>query len=132
MLGLALTQSYQAVRTASSSPFRLPSSRAFSRKQYRLFWIDLSMIFTLQEVLCFNSCSLNGEELTVLTAWYDWVNANLSIDLDLIVYLRTSPDVAHSRLKKRGRKEEAGVPLTFIESLHNSYENWLIKETRGP
>lgn len=76
--------------------------------------------------------SLNGEELAVLTAWYDWVNTNLSIDLDLIVYLRTSPDVAHSRLKERGRKEEAGVPLSFIESLHNSYENWLIKETQGP
>jgi len=76
--------------------------------------------------------TLNGEELAVLTAWYDWVNTNLSIDLDLIVYLRTSPDVAHERLKERGRKEEAGVPLSFIESLHKSYENWLIHETQGP
>ena len=58
---------------------------------------------------------LNSEELNVLTAWYEWVDTHLNIDLDLIVYLRTSPAVAHSRLMARGRKEEAGIPVSFIE-----------------
>ena len=31
---------------------------------------------------------LDEAELNVLTAWYDWVENNLGIDLDLIVYLR--------------------------------------------
>ena len=59
--------------------------------------------------------SLCGAELEVLIAWYDWLNNNVGIPLDLIVYLRTSPEVAYQRLKERGRKEEAGVPMKFIE-----------------
>lgn len=76
--------------------------------------------------------SLCGAELEVLFSWYDWLDNNLGIPLDLIVYLRTTPDVAHNRLKKRGRKEEAGVPVEFIEGLHQSYEDWLINQKQGP
>ena len=76
--------------------------------------------------------SLCGAELEVLTSWYEWLNNNVGIPLDLIVYLRTSPQVAYERLRARGRKEEAGVPMQFIESLHQSYEDWLIHRTQGP
>jgi len=76
--------------------------------------------------------SLSGAELEVLFSWYDWLHSNIGIPLDLIVYLRTSPEVAYKRLQERGRKEEAGVPMNFIESLHQSYEDWLIHKTQGP
>ena len=66
--------------------------------------------------------SLCGAELEVLTAWYDWLNNNVGIPLDLIVYLRTSPEVAYQRLRERGRKEEAGVPMEFIEVRRNFRE----------
>lgn len=75
--------------------------------------------------------SLCGAELEVLNSWYDWLNSNIGIELDLIVYLRTSPAVAHERLVKRGRKEEAGVPMQFIEGLHQSYEDWLVHKVHG-
>ena len=51
----------------------------------------------------------------MLFSWYDWLNSNIGLPLDLIVYLRTSPAVAYERLKARGRKEETGVPMEFIE-----------------
>jgi len=76
--------------------------------------------------------SLSGAELEVLFSWYDWLNSNIGLPLDLIVYLRTSPAVAYERLKARGRKEETGVPMEFIESLHHSYEDWLIHQKQGP
>ena len=53
--------------------------------------------------------------MKVLFSWYDWLNSNIGLPLDLIVYLRTSPEVAYERLRKRGRKEEAGVPLEVLE-----------------
>ena len=59
--------------------------------------------------------SLSGAELEVLVSWYDWMNSNIGLPLDLIVYLKTSPQVAYERLRQRGRKEEAGVPMEFIE-----------------
>jgi len=76
--------------------------------------------------------SLCGAELEVLFSWYDWLNDKIGMPLDLIVYLRTSPEVAYERLRARGRKEEAGVPMHFIEGLHQSYEDWLINQTQGP
>jgi len=75
--------------------------------------------------------SLSGSELAVLFEWYSWLDNNLGIPLDLIVYLRTSPQVAYERLRQRGRKEEAGVPMDFIEGLHRSYEDWLIQQSQG-
>jgi len=75
--------------------------------------------------------SLSGSELEVLIEWYKWLDTHLGIPLDLIVYLRTSPQVAYDRLRKRGRKEEAGVPMQFIEGLHQSYEDWLIHQSQG-
>ena len=59
--------------------------------------------------------SLSGAELETLFSWYEWLNTHIGLPLDLIVYLRTSPEVAYERLKKRGRKEEAGVPLEFLQ-----------------
>ena len=59
--------------------------------------------------------SLGGAELEVLVSWYDWMDSSIGLPLDLIVYLRTSPQVAYERLRQRGRKEEAGVPMEFIE-----------------
>lgn len=76
--------------------------------------------------------SLSGAELEVLFSWYNWVDSNLGLPLDLIVYLRTSPGVAYERLRARGRKEEAEVPMKYIEGLHLSYEEWLVQKTKGP
>jgi len=75
--------------------------------------------------------SLCGAELEVLFSWYDWLDDKIGMPLDLIVYLRTSPEVAYDRLRQRGRKEEAGVPMEFIEGLHQSYEDWLIHQKQG-
>ena len=56
--------------------------------------------------------------------------------------------MAYDRLRKRGRKEESGVPMQFIEvifksnltllevlncfvqGLHQSYEDWLIHQSQ--
>lgn len=45
---------------------------------------------------------------------------------DLIVYLRTSPEVAYDRIKKRARDEESCVPIEYLKDLHTLHENWLI------
>lgn len=75
--------------------------------------------------------TLQPAELSVLYNWFSFLENNMDISLDLIVYLRTSPEVAYERLKKRGRKEEAGVPMEFIQHLHQCYEEWLISEKFG-
>lgn len=76
--------------------------------------------------------SLTEEELAVLHSWFDWLDETMVLDLDLIVYLRTTPEVAHQRLTMRGRKEESCVPVEYLKLLHEAYEDWLINQSFGP
>ena len=50
-------------------------------------------------------------EYSVLCEWFNFLAAkgaqtNIDIGVDLIVYLRTSPQIAYERKKARARKEE--------------------------
>ncbi|KAJ9583803.1 hypothetical protein L9F63_021853, partial [Diploptera punctata] len=64
-------------------------------------------------------------EYLILCQWYEWIEQNFDIDLDLIVYLRSSPEVVYERIKKRNRSEESTVSLDYLRQLHESYEKWL-------
>ncbi|XP_063294513.1 thymidine kinase 2, mitochondrial [Pelobates fuscus] len=68
-------------------------------------------------------------DYAVLTEWFKWITKNIDLSVDLIVYLRTSPETCYERLKKRCREEEKVVPLEYLNAIHNLYEEWLIKET---
>ena len=39
----------------------------------------------------------------------------MDLQLDLIVYLRTAPEVSYERMRARNRKEEAGAPLSYLQ-----------------
>lgn len=43
---------------------------------------------------------------------------------DVIVYLKTSPQIARYRMLLRGREEESSVGLDYLTALHNEYEHW--------
>ena len=81
---------------------------------------------------------LNGvivdHELEVLNAYYDFfvTSEGVDIEVDLIIYLRTDPEVAFERLKKRNRGEEQLIPIEYIRQLHDLHEKWLLKDRRGP
>jgi len=62
----------------------------------------------------------------VLQEWYEFIHEYHNIPCDLIVYLRTSPEVAYERIKQRARDEESCVPLQYLKDLHELHENWLI------
>ncbi|CAG4975713.1 unnamed protein product [Colias eurytheme] len=68
---------------------------------------------------------LEDPQYQVLLSWFDYTEKNLDISLDLIVYLRTTPEVVWERMMKRGRAEESEVPLEYLQQVHDSYENWL-------
>ena len=71
--------------------------------------------------------NLQPAEYSVLAEWYSWLERNLDLKLDMIVYLQTTPDVVYKRMKSRGRAEEATVPLDYLASLHETYEDWLVR-----
>ncbi len=46
--------------------------------------------------------------------------------MDLIIYLRTTPEKALERINVRARSEENTIPLEYIQQLHGLHEEWLI------
>ncbi|NWI48635.1 KITM kinase, partial [Picathartes gymnocephalus] len=50
-------------------------------------------------------------DYAVLSEWFDWIQDNTDVSVDLIVYLQTSPKVCYERLKTRCREEEKVIPL---------------------
>lgn len=41
---------------------------------------------------------------------------------DVVIYIKTSPEVSQQRMQQRARKCEDEVPLTYLQALHNKYE----------
>ncbi|XP_049869586.1 deoxynucleoside kinase-like [Pectinophora gossypiella] len=69
--------------------------------------------------------NIQEAEYHVLSEWFDYTNRHLDISLDLIVYLKTSPQIVWERMMKRGRAEESEIPLEYLQQVHEAYESWL-------
>ncbi|XDB59721.1 PREDICTED: thymidine kinase 2, mitochondrial isoform X2 [Capra hircus] len=71
-------------------------------------------------------------DYVVLSEWFDWIVSNIDVSIDLIVYLRTTPETCYRRLKMRCREEEKVIPLDYLDAIHHLYEEWLIKGSLFP
>ncbi|XP_042087683.1 thymidine kinase 2, mitochondrial isoform X4 [Ovis aries] len=71
-------------------------------------------------------------DYVVLLEWFDWIVSNIDVSIDLIVYLRTTPETCYRRLKMRCREEEKVIPLDYLGAIHHLYEEWLIKGSLFP
>jgi deoxyadenosine/deoxycytidine kinase len=72
---------------------------------------------------------LSPLESSVLAENFDIIlNTPWLKKIDLIVYLRCTPETAYKRLKLRDRDSESSVSLDLLTKLHELHENWLNKE----
>lgn len=102
--------------SVTSAPVRMMERSIFSAKN--IFVDNL-----------FRSGKMPEVDFAVLSEWFDWITTNISIPVDLIVYLQTSPHICYERLKQRCREEEKIIPLEYLQSIHQLYEDWLIGGT---
>ncbi|XP_045481582.1 deoxynucleoside kinase-like isoform X2 [Harmonia axyridis] len=72
---------------------------------------------------------LSKPSAAVIDEWFQWLTKNTPINVDLIVYLRSSPEVVYRRMMERNRSEEKSVPFEYLESLHQLHEEWLYYKT---
>ena len=70
------------------------------------------------------------EELdqSLLTHFFTMICDNEGLEADIIIYLRTSPEIALTRIQSRNRRGEENVSLDYLTDLHEYYDNWLLYE----
>ncbi|XP_019390740.1 PREDICTED: deoxycytidine kinase-like isoform X1 [Crocodylus porosus] len=79
----------------------------------------------------FESGCINETEWAIYQDLHTWFLTTFESDMQLdgIIYLRTTPEKCMERLQIRGREEEQGVELEYLESLHHKHETWLHERT---
>lgn len=73
---------------------------------------------------------LSKLEYSILDEWFKYlVLGNESCDgvnIDLIIYLRCSPQKLIDRIRVRSREEEKSISYDYIKTLHDLHEDWLM------
>lgn len=81
----------------------------------------------------YKSGNMQAVEYEILDKWFNWMIKEHDCNLDLIFYLRTSPETCYNRLNTRGRPEETtSIKLDYLQNLHNLHESWLINPNDHP
>ena len=74
--------------------------------------------------------TIQESEFQVLDQWFQFATApdsGLDLGVDLIIYLRTTPEKALERINIRNRSEENSIPLEYLTQLHQLHEEWLVE-----
>lgn len=78
--------------------------------------------------MLYEGSKINHLEWAVYEQMWDWYMRNTDLPIGFI-YLRVAPDECYNRLKSRGRNEEVGIPLSYLQDLHEHHERLLIDKT---
>ncbi|XP_041793292.1 deoxyguanosine kinase, mitochondrial [Chelmon rostratus] len=74
---------------------------------------------------------INSTEWAVYQGWHSFLVEQFGhqVELEGIIYLRAPPTKCMERLENRGRAEEKGVKLDYLDKLHVQHERWLIDKS---
>ncbi|KAM3136692.1 hypothetical protein pb186bvf_011137 [Paramecium bursaria] len=99
---------------------------------------DIQLVFTERSVesareLFFKTCHemgcINQIEYQIYEQFYHWLMEQYSeYMVDCVIYVNTPAQTCLERLTRRGRQEEASVPLDYLFKLQQRHEEWLFKQ----
>ena len=69
---------------------------------------------------------LNELDQSLLAHFFETVRDYDGLEPDVIIYLRTSPEIALERVRSRAREGEETVTLEWLTTLHRLYDQWLV------
>ncbi|XP_022077962.2 deoxyguanosine kinase, mitochondrial [Acanthochromis polyacanthus] len=109
-------------------PARLLNSEGTPVQVYERSVYSDRYIFALN---MFELGCINTTEWTVYQDWHSLLVEQFGhqVELEGIIYLRAPPKKCMERLEKRGRAEEKGVKLDYLDKLHVQHERWLVEKS---
>jgi deoxyadenosine/deoxycytidine kinase len=69
---------------------------------------------------------MDNTEYSILQSLYEGAERRIRKHDHITAYIRTEPEVAFERLQQRGRLEEKSIPLSYIKTIHDKHEDWLV------
>lgn len=98
--------------------------KAINNKQYK-YIITERCLYTDANIfakMLYDDKKIGEIEYTIYKKWFDeFIN---DIPLTKLIYVRTTPQVASSRVMLRARKGE-NIPIEYLERCHQYHENWI-------
>jgi len=71
------------------------------------------------------TAAISPLEYAVLCGWYEYLAKKRQVAPDLLIYLRTCPEILLDRIKSRGRLEEQNIHIEYLTNLHQLHEHWV-------
>lgn len=71
---------------------------------------------------------LNEVEWETYTAWFDFLIRGKCQSPRGFIYLRTHPEIAYERVKKRNRHAEKKITLKYLRDIHEKHEAFLMEK----
>ena len=102
---------------------------SFSNKKYVFLDRSLGTDKNVFEKMLVDNKVISKFENELYNLWDDFYEKYISSkNKKNIIYLRCSPEIAYSRIQKRGRKEESNIDIDFLKTLHKYHESWIANE----
>lgn len=60
-----------------------------------------------------------------LDSIFNFMQEKFPLHVDLIIYVRSTPEEIYERVQQRGRIEERQIDINYIRLLHNLYDQWI-------
>ncbi|KAK2837248.1 hypothetical protein Q5P01_014460 [Channa striata] len=91
-------------------------------------------VYSDRYIFALNMFELGCINLTEWAVYQDWHSLLVEqfgqqVELEGIIYLRAPPEKCMERLERRGRAEEKGVKLDYLDKLHIQHERWLVEKS---
>ncbi|XP_002125268.2 deoxycytidine kinase 2 [Ciona intestinalis] len=124
-------QSYALLSRMRLQREPLPASFTNEQVKKHVQFFERSMqsdryIFALN---CYESGCMSETEWNIYQDWSQYLVHSIGeLKLDGIIYLRANPEVCYQRMLKRGRPEESGVTMEYLECLNEKHESWLYRK----
>ena len=72
--------------------------------------------------MLYDDGKISDVEYQIYMKWFDEFKKDFPVEL--IIYVKTSPEVAHLRVGVRGRKGE-DIPIEYLQKCHDYHEQWI-------
>jgi len=109
--------------------------QAISKPQEKEIRFSERSIMTDKHVFgraCVDNNNMTSIQKVCYNYWYDWLSSEFAEKPNGIIYLRSTPEKCLERIKKRGRVEEATIPLEYLKQLNQYHDEWLLNEKDIP